>query len=405
MSTTGTPAGDSNGVEAAENVTLGNVQEIVVQQNGSTDNTQGEVDHPNGSVDNALEEVSHHNGSTDKLLQLAQAASGPIIQVPADALTSLLHSLNGLQTSVTELRHENRGLQRTLSRVEKNVQKLEKRLTYFGGDFVLFPKLPLEIQRMIWRHSANIPQIIGVKWAMINGYGQYVSTASHSHQLRVCTAARSEALKIRLRMELIPTRREADRSYVPHIFSNPVTDTLWLTMSDPYVELRALDSWHCFGSGQDLHALRVKKVAMSCEYWRENNIYEPSVYLLEEFCSLKTEQLILVVAGLSARNSHDIAFIEPRGTPSSMLSRKTFQKRWKETITWEMIAEEDLESMRVSQADRAEERKTYLIETGLHESDVDWEAADLEDLSLLAITSIRYVEATTMTELRISRGR
>jgi hypothetical protein len=137
------------------------------------------VDDHGGSGDrldsepNDQEIVHQRNTSIDKLLQLAQAASDSIVQIPADLLTSLLQSLGRLQSSITtlhntvtdlqssviELKKESRGLQQIISSVDKNVQLL----IHHGGKFYLFAKLPLEIQRMIWRHSANFPQVIAVR--------------------------------------------------------------------------------------------------------------------------------------------------------------------------------------------------------------------------------------------------
>jgi hypothetical protein len=104
-----------------QNSSNGNVQHKLLQQDSSTNNAQDDVDHRNSSTGNVQEVLGEQNMSTHKLLHLAQAASGSIIQIPADALTSLLHSLNSLQASVIELKRENRGLQQTLGSVEMSV--------------------------------------------------------------------------------------------------------------------------------------------------------------------------------------------------------------------------------------------------------------------------------------------
>ncbi len=119
-----------------------------------------------GSEPNNQEIVDQRNISTEKLLQLAQAASASVIQIPDDVLTSLSQTLGGLQSSITtlqssviELKKENIGLQQIIRRVDKNVGLL----VHDGSAFYLFAKLPLEIQRMIWRHSANFPQVIAAR--------------------------------------------------------------------------------------------------------------------------------------------------------------------------------------------------------------------------------------------------
>jgi cell division protein FtsB len=150
--------------------------------------------------DPVQEEAEHQNPSTDTLLQLTQAASGSIIQIPADVLTSLLQSLHGLQSSIAELKNENQGLQQALSSVETNVQKLQ---VHSGMQFALFPKLPLEIQRTIWGHTANDPKIIAVKrFDLGNGRtlsDNYLAPVLPPYpQLRVCKEARREFLKTAL---------------------------------------------------------------------------------------------------------------------------------------------------------------------------------------------------------------
>ncbi|PMD21497.1 hypothetical protein NA56DRAFT_127889 [Hyaloscypha hepaticicola] len=154
-----------------------------------------------GSEPNDQDYVDQRNTSSDKLLQLAQAASGSIIQIPADLLTSLLQTLGGLQSSITtlqntvtdlqisviELKKENRGLQQIISSVDKNVQLL----IHHGGKFYLFAKLPLEIQRMIWRHYANFPQVIAVRRGWQDQKDFLIPVKPHYAQLGVCKEARN----------------------------------------------------------------------------------------------------------------------------------------------------------------------------------------------------------------------
>ncbi len=110
---------------------------------------------------NVQEEEEQQSPSTNQLLRLVPAASGTIVQIPANLLTSLLQSLTGLQSSVAGLQStvtnqnkEIQGLQQELTIVKGNVQKLQ---IHSDIEFALFPKLPLEIQRMVWKHSEIFP--------------------------------------------------------------------------------------------------------------------------------------------------------------------------------------------------------------------------------------------------------
>jgi len=345
-----------------QNSSNGNVQHKVLQQDSSTNNAPNAVDHRNSSTGNVQEVLEEQNMSTHKLLHLAQAASGSIIQIPADALTSLLHSLNSLQTSVIELKRENRGLQQTLGSVEMNVQKL---LTYSGVTFALFPRLPLQIQQMIWRHSANIPQIIGIEVVMMNGSWHFMPAAANNQQLLVCKEARSEASKTRWPLvRRSPFKSGAD-SNAPKISLNQITDTLWLSTDDAYYDLNALSRLYCLEAAD----ISISPKSTRLQSHTRNGVtqlVDLSFPTCRNFIILKTKQLFLVVGDHSARNASGIVFIKPRAPPSSLISPEIFaNSRWANNTTWAMIEEEDMKGTKYMQIKRAAERKEYFLSTSL----------------------------------------
>ena len=219
------------------------------------------------------EMVDQRNTSTDKLLQLARAASDSIIQIPGDVLTLLLQSLGGLQSSITtlhntvtdlqssviELNKENRGLQRIISSVDKNVRLL----MHHGEEFYRFAELPLEIQRMIWRHSANFSQVIAVRRVFQDENDFLIPVKPHYAQLSVCKEARDEGSKV------VSPLKNKFHTYPTQIFFNSSTDTLWLTtiMDDAsqgayYDDLMCLIYTYIPGN-----RLPIKKIALPAKYW------------------------------------------------------------------------------------------------------------------------------------------
>jgi hypothetical protein len=320
--------------------------------------------------DNVQDESQHQINSTGKLLQLAQAASGSIMQIPADILTSLLHTLNSLQNSVLELKQENRGLQQALSSVEKNVLTLQIYSGMeFGMEFTLFPKLPLEIQRMIWRHSANIPQVIGIKGIVLNGDPYIAPTMSHCQQLRVCKEARNEVSKMKFPLEFTPDFLPRDESDVPKIFVNPSTDTLWLTtpvidldygsfkINLPYIFSR----WFCFGNCPDQRKVQFKKLALPYKYWWEM-LGLGRLEIMDALYSLGVEEVILVVGDDSTSEDPNIVFIKPRGEPKPAIANEFFTVMgWRERITWEDMADASVQYLKNFQAQDAADRKKYLL--------------------------------------------
>ncbi len=80
---------------------------------------------------------------------------------------------------------------------------------------------------MIWRHSANLPQVIGVKRTTVNKSMHLIPTAPHCQQRRACKEARSEVTKAI--WPLVCRCHEHHKACIPSIIFNSRTHTLWLT--------------------------------------------------------------------------------------------------------------------------------------------------------------------------------
>jgi hypothetical protein len=311
-------------------------------------------------AENIPEDTEQQASSTDQLLQLAQVASGSIIQIPADVFTSLLQSLSGLQSSITKLNKEVQELRDAQSQANHNVQKLQ---LHSGMDFALFPKLPPEIQRIIWGHCANVSRVVGVEAIVDNIFGvsSLVPTALRCQLFAVCKEARCEASKIILPLEKISIYG-LDNAKVPKIFLNPATDIVWLTSSiqkhRPYDGVEGLMEYHIEGKP---HQKVATKVALPYTYWHGEmaNRMEDTVVGLR---ALGTEEVILVVGDESASKSPDIVFVEPKESPKSTLGSEFLKKGFlNEDITLEEMNEAEMKYLTACQAKRAVPRRQYFL--------------------------------------------
>jgi hypothetical protein len=333
-------------------------------------------------TDNVPKDTEQQASSTDQLLQLAQGASGSIIQIPADVFTSLLQGLSGLQSSIADLKNENRelkhchktfqsfisnlngevrALHEAQSQANHNVQKLQ---VHFGMDFALFPKLPLEIQRMIWRHCANIPRIVGIKRIEpLYNHKDHVPTTLRCQLFAVCKEARTEASKTILPLEnTYPLGLKNTKVPLPQIFLDPATDIVWASKLQeyPYDSVQDLVSYRVKGKPWD-HKVATK-VALPCDCWHERKVDHKADVMGDLQC-LGTEELILVVGDDSACKSPDFVFVEPKETPKLTLGSEFLEENGflNDDITWKEMNEAAMKFMTTFQAQRAVDRHQYFL--------------------------------------------
>jgi len=61
-------------------------------------------------------------------------------------------------------------------------------------NFTLFKKLPLEFQRMVWRHAANVPHVVALMSLGRNPFHHLTPLSTgRTRILEVCQEARAEA--------------------------------------------------------------------------------------------------------------------------------------------------------------------------------------------------------------------
>ncbi|KAE9363875.1 hypothetical protein N431DRAFT_521243 [Stipitochalara longipes BDJ] len=351
---------------------------------------------------------------TNQLIQLAQAASGSIIQIPADVVTSLLHQLAGLQDSViglqnsiAKLGNDNQTLRQELSIVEKHVLRLQ---IDSGVEFALFPKLPLEIQRMIWGHCPNIPQIVALERFARSPFSHLTPTTTSRHcLLRVCKEARSEALKKMLSLQphrsSYSTIFNFDPSSLPPIFFNKNVDTVWIDHDNRYPEgqlIPYLKLYRCYGSKHT----PIRKLAIGYQSWynqMENQMDDGDLEIMHHLAEMGTEEVILVV-GDSVNNAArlpKIVFIRPHDVPTEAINKRAeFPTGISRERTWDMMDATAMQYLKDFQAQRDAEGRQYLLDAGGNEDDVNYDIVALSDCSYWTVKSVRYMEAMTMTELR-----
>jgi hypothetical protein len=231
-------------------------------------------------------------------------------------------------------------------------------------DFALFPKLPPEIQRVIWGHCANVSRVVGVKTIVdsISSTWAFVPTALRCQLFAVCKEARCEASKIILPLENI-SMYGLENAKVPKIFLNPATDIVWLTSSiqnhlpDDCVE--GLIQYRIEGKP---HQKVATKVALPYGYWH-GGMATYKADCMERLQSLGTEEVILVVGDDSASNSPDNVFVEPKETPKSTLGYKFLEKHGflDGDITWKEMNEAAMKYLTAFPAQRAIDRHQYFL--------------------------------------------
>lgn len=319
---------------------------------------------------NVQEEEEQQSPSTNQLLRLVPAASGTIVQIPANLLTSLLQSLTGLQSSVAGLQStvtnqnkEIQGLQQELTIVEGNVQKLQ---IHSGIEFALFPKLPLEIQRMVWKHSANIPHVISIKRISWRGRYYHAPIVPHGQQLHACRESRQAYSSTKWALEKKLCFQNFDDPLLPKIYLN-LSNILWVTsMMDTY-NLWEYNDIEALGNEYvSVHSpgkpVELPTIAVPYRYWRLIALEQNLESVMRKLSFVKTTELILVVGGDLHQVPTTFFFAKPHNPPSSMIDNAIFKRAgWAANTTWTMIEAEDPKVIRDLQAERLAARKAHFL--------------------------------------------
>jgi hypothetical protein len=304
---------------------------------------------------------------TTKLLEIAQAASGSVVQIPADLLVSLLTSIDGLQKQVSmqqvdimRLGEGNIKLQDDVHGAKGNASALQ---TYSEIQFSLFPRLPLEIRRMIWDAAASAPRVIPIKFVGDHDIYDYdsvsiIAIGPQHPLLQVSIEARTEALKVQR-----PLSRKG-----PTIWANSSVDTIWIPYLDDTFEI--LDLYADYTKPVP----KIASVALHHQYWqdREEPGEEGFFYMINDISKLGTRELILVIGDDEPPSSTNAVIVEPQRGPTKLLSDSWWAEfrssrvdertklAFDENLKWKTLEEEAMNFLRDFQANRAARRKEFL---------------------------------------------
>jgi hypothetical protein len=296
-----------------------------------------------------------------KLLKFAQAASSSVVQIPADLLASLFTSIDDLKNDCQHLRNQVHNLTADVS----NLQACA------GMQFSLFPKLPLELRRMIWHAAAAAPRVISIKWVgdyndPDNEPGEIVPAGPLNPLLLVSKEARTEVLKVQ---RPLPQLRLSKEQLTPQVITNSGVDTVWISgLEDTYA---ILYGWSMFAA----EVPDIAKVALNHQFWqaRENSLARNDFYyMMSDLEDYGTTELILVVGDSEPHSSPNIVFVEPQRRPSELLSEqwwaqfhstRTLERSkftFDDSLSWKMLEEEAMNFLRDDQAERTERRKAFI---------------------------------------------
>jgi hypothetical protein len=88
--------------------------------------------------------------ASEQLKQRKHRDTESLVRVSSSFLADIIESVEGLRKDVSQLREKSASLAFELLRFQENS----------GSGFLRFPKLPMEIRRIIWTLAHQIPQLI-----------------------------------------------------------------------------------------------------------------------------------------------------------------------------------------------------------------------------------------------------
>ncbi|KAK0101888.1 hypothetical protein ONS95_001300 [Cadophora gregata] len=171
-------------------------------------------------------------------------------------------------------------------------------------EFNLFPKLPLELRRMIWNTALSHPQILGIPSATS---ANFVPAKKYNSIRNVCKEARAEALKV----QTLSCFNDI-KCGVSGIYSNNSVDILWI-LSGSDDEPGCLEG--LWDSGPKLG-----RIALPASEWYRHLMYKDIYKSLFSFLAQKgVEEIFVIVGPEDGRLCADKVFTEPCGSPHTGL--------------------------------------------------------------------------------------
>tara|TARA_R110002060_G_scaffold38977_2_gene50201 strand:+ start:1210 stop:2262 length:1053 start_codon:yes stop_codon:yes gene_type:complete len=196
--------------------------------------------------------------------------------------------------------------------------------------FTLFPKLPLEVRRIIWNLVLYTPTTISADIMIPRPFLNPIYNQPINNLRTICRESRTEAIKAQVTLNKATVGQKT-------FFINPTVDILWLSawgISD--------DEWILVFT--ILHGLlahnHLPKIAVSLELWdRLMSGNDTRSRFLNAVSAYKTEEVIILVGNTAVFRSPSLVLREPRGKPRVVL-HTNFISRFRElpaNVTWEEL--------------------------------------------------------------------
>ncbi|KAL5321380.1 hypothetical protein ACEPPN_009337 [Leptodophora sp. 'Broadleaf-Isolate-01'] len=337
-----------------------------------------EITSPNAAALKNQSNTSSPDPAIQLLLQLAQSSGVAPVQIPGNLLASLLVSMNNLQTQVSSLQGDvvrlNNENQISRTRLAHTKLELEATQELWGVTdiltFPLFPKLPIELRRMVWQFALYIPRVLGAMPAVKLKRGRK-STHKHYGIRDVCMEARVEANKIQT-----SAKKFMEWAYFEEgcRFMNLEVDTVWLHGKSGYSPQQFLFDLSEGDEDPVPWGPKFPSIVLTFEDWEkltciiEDNINMENYYLGSGLSGIGVKHISVVVGDTRPLSAPDVQFVAPQRGPSRTLPSKYFHRVEPEVLlnrpncsilTWKVLADWHLECLANFQMAREDIRDDY----------------------------------------------
>ncbi|KAG4435633.1 hypothetical protein IFR05_008880 [Cadophora sp. M221] len=249
--------------------------------------------------------------------------------------------------------------------------------------FTFFPKLPLEIRRMVWKEALYRPQTIAVDIVIPTSGLRGNFCRPRTNLSAVCHESRVEALKI---------QQQLNKGWIGTelVYMNPAVDMVWISA------IAISDSeWGAVFDrlSRALLPKCIPKFALTLDVWTRlmcGGMIRPR--FLDIVAKFNTEEMVVVVGSCAAFGSPDLELIEPRQSPIDLL-HTNFICRFgiPQNPSWEKIENTMMWEIKNCQNVNRAARK-HMIKIGLDPDDA-MHNGSYKDLSHWKFKNVRFMEA------------
>jgi hypothetical protein len=331
--------------------------------------------------------------------------------LPADLLTTLLSSVENMKKEMTFMRHslvtvenQNKALNNKLTLIDQDLRVLAKNA---GIGFYLFPKLPQEIQRMIWNCALSFPRVIALEMKGVDRWGwddrifdspelvPSTITRPLDSVSKVCRLARLAAIESQIAWFSQYPRllEEGEVTYGNKLACHPEADVFWCVRLPDIATITKPENLRIFKFLDLMYqsGARPTSFAFALIHWvRLLRVVGGINLLMDKLRLMGIEQIVLVVGTEVHARSSEVVFVRPRETnPKEMLTSGFFQ--WRDSMGrdygWDSV-DRSSECVYMSRWDQVEEEAyEYLAKTQLE----SYEGTHQDEANKWTVRSIRFM--------------